>query len=108
VDPVQPNFGIRIRKLRLDKGFSQFDLAELCGISEDHVSKIDRGESWASKEVIERLARAFAVSQRALFDYRENDAFVKSGGLARRAGRKAAKLVVRHKKNVDVRMPPKR
>lgn len=101
---VQPNFGIRIRKLRLDKGWSQFDLANACGLSEDHVSNIERGNSWVSKEVIELLADVLNVAQKSLFDYSENDRFIAEGGLTRRAPRKPAKLIVRQKK-VSIRIP---
>jgi transcriptional regulator with XRE-family HTH domain len=97
VEVVQPNFGIRIRMLRLDRDWSQLDLAEACHISEDHVNNIERGKSWVSKEVIQDLADGLGVSQKALFDYSMNEEFVKNGGLSRRASRKPAKLIVRNR-----------
>lgn len=90
--------------LRLARDWNQFELAEACHVSEDHISNIERGKSWVSKEVIEDLAEGLGVSQKALFDYRKNSEFIKAGGMTRRASRKPAKLVVRNRR-VDVRVP---
>jgi transcriptional regulator with XRE-family HTH domain len=93
--------------LRLDRGWSQFELAEECHISEDHINNIERGKGWVSLEVIETLADALGVPPISLLDYSKNDEFVKSGGLTRRAPRKPAKLIVRNKK-VQVRVASKK
>ena len=68
---IQPNFGIRIRKLRLDQGLSQFQLAELVGLSEDQVDNIERGKSWVGEQTLALLSVALLVPQRSLFDYSE-------------------------------------
>jgi len=105
VESVQPNFGIRIKMLRLERGLSQFELAELVGLSEGQISNIERGKSWTGELSFALLAKALRVAQQSLFDYSQNDAFIKSGGLNRRAARKPAKLIVIRKRKVVVRIP---
>lgn len=105
MERVQPNFGIRIRKLRLDRGLSQRKLADLVGISEEQISNIERGRSWTGELSFGLLAKALGVAQNSLTDYSENQAFIESGGLSRRASRGPATLVVRRKREVIVRIP---
>lgn len=94
--------------LRLDKGLSQFELAERAGISEDQISKIERGKSWVGELTLSQLSDALNVPQSSLFDYSENDAFIKRGGLNIRAPRRVAHLVVRNKGKVVVHVPKKK
>jgi transcriptional regulator with XRE-family HTH domain len=108
VESVQPNFGIRIRKLRLDRGLSQRKLAELVGISEEQISNIERGKSWIGELSFGLLAKALGVTQSALTDYSENQAFIRAGGLSRRAPREPATLIVRRKREVLVQVLQKR
>lgn len=104
IEPVQPNFGIRIKKLRFDSNLSQQELAELCELSVDQIANIERGKGFASETTIAMLADAFKVSQQALFDYSENQAFVKSGGMKWRAGRKSITMHLRnHKVDITIR-----
>ena len=94
--------------LRLRKGLSQWELAEKCGLSEDQIGKIERGKSWTGELSLALLAHSLGLPQAALFDYSENDAFIKSGGLRQRSPRKSANLVVTRKKQVQVRVARKR
>ena len=98
IEPVQPNFGIRIKKLRFDSNLSQQELAELCELSVDQIAIIERGKGFTSETTIAMLADAFKVSQQALFDYSENQAFVKSGGMKWRAGRNSSTMRLRNRK----------
>jgi transcriptional regulator with XRE-family HTH domain len=98
IAPVQPNFGIRIKKLRFDSNLSQQELAELCELSVDQIANIERGKNFAGEITIAMLADAFEVSQQALFDYSENEAFVKCGGMKWRASRKPGALLLRKRK----------
>jgi transcriptional regulator with XRE-family HTH domain len=102
VESIQPNFGIRIKKLRLDRGFSQRKLADLVELSEEQISNIERGKNWVGELSFGLLAHALGVPQGALTDYSENEAFIKAGGLSRRASRESAMLVVRRKRKVLV------
>jgi transcriptional regulator with XRE-family HTH domain len=106
VEPVQPNFGIRIKKLRFDKDVSQQDLADLCELSVEQISNIERGKSWTGEVSLALLANAFNVSQKALLDYTENDAFVRAGGLRWRASRKNKFSILGRK--IQVVVPPKK
>ncbi|GGA67347.1 hypothetical protein GCM10011507_18580 [Edaphobacter acidisoli] len=87
---------------------SQFDLAEEVGLSEGQINNIERGKSWVGELTFALLAKALHVSQPALTDYRENEAFIKSGGLKRRAPRKPAKLIVRNRRQTLVSIPAKK
>ncbi len=51
---------MRVRKLRIDKGWSQETLAELSGLSVRTVQRIERGEN-ASLETLSALAAVFEV-----------------------------------------------
>jgi len=98
IEPVQPNFGIRIKSLRFNLDLSQQELAELCELSVDQIANIERGTSFAGETTIAMLADVLKVSQKALFDYSENEAFVKSGGMKWRASRKSSALHLRNRK----------
>jgi len=92
----------------LDKGLSQLDLADLVGLSEDQISNIERGKSWVGELTLALLAKMLEVSQSSLFDYTGNEEFLKSGGFKLRAPHKSATLIVRHKRQVLVRIPEKK
>jgi transcriptional regulator with XRE-family HTH domain len=94
--------------LRLERGLSQFELAELVELSEEQISNIERGKSWTGELSFALLADALRVAQQSLFDYSQNDAFVKTGGLKRRAARKPAKLIVTRKRKFTVQIPKKK
>jgi len=86
---------------------SQFDLAEAVGLSEGQINNIERGKSWVSELTFGLLANALGVSQKSLTDYSGNAAFIKAGGMKRRAPRKPSKLIVR-KQKVLIKMSGKR
>lgn len=94
VEPIQPNFGIRIKKLRFDANMSQQDLADLCEMSVDQIANIERGRNFAGKSTIPMLAAAlgFGEGHQELFDYSENEVFIKAGGMKWRARRKPSVL----------------
>jgi transcriptional regulator with XRE-family HTH domain len=107
VEPVQPNFGIRLKKLRFDANMSQQELADLCELSVDQIANIERGKNFAGKATIPLLAAAFHVPLQALFDYSENEAFMKNGGQKWRAPRSPNVLTVRNSK-VAIALPNSR
>jgi transcriptional regulator with XRE-family HTH domain len=90
--------------LRLERGLSQFELAELVELSEAQISNIERGKSWTGELSFALLAETLRVAQQSLFDYSQNDAFTQSGGLNRRVARKPTKLIVTRKRKVFVRI----
>jgi CheY-like chemotaxis protein/DNA-binding Xre family transcriptional regulator len=60
-------FGTAIRSQRLERQFSQEELADRAGLHRTYVSDVERGARNLSLESIERLARALEVSVSALF-----------------------------------------
>jgi len=85
---------------------SQQELAELCELSVDQIANIECGKNFASETTIAMLAAAFGMGNdhQKLFDYSENDAFIKSGGMKWRASGKPSVLRV-HNRKVDVAIP---
>lgn len=60
-------FGAHVRKLRLNKGLSQEDLAMNAELDRSYVGGVERGERNISLLNVERLARALDVSLGELF-----------------------------------------
>lgn len=60
-------FGATLRQRRKAAGLSQVMLAERAGLSLETVARVERGQSGASFEVVERLAAALEVQPTALF-----------------------------------------
>jgi len=52
------NFGNKIRKMRKARGFTQEQLAELIGIDNKHLSRIEIGKHMPTYSVLKRLAKA--------------------------------------------------
>ena len=65
---VTKRFGERIRTLRKERGLSQEDLAELCGLDRTYISGIERGLRNVALRNIDALAKALDVSISDLFD----------------------------------------
>jgi len=73
--------GKRIRRLRKDRGLALRNLAELCGLSANAISLIERGENSPTVSSLRRLAEAFNVPVSDFFqeDHQETCAFVRNG-----------------------------
>lgn len=55
-------FGQVVRKLRLERGVSQEDLAAIAGIERAHMGRIERGEKTPTLRLILKIAAAFEIS----------------------------------------------
>lgn len=64
---IKKRFGVRVRKLRLERKMSQIALAEKAGIEQQHLSNLELGNKEAKIKVIEMLATGLGVSLRQLF-----------------------------------------
>ena len=64
---ITEQLGQRIRELRKERGLSQEDLAELCGLDRTYISGIERGLRNVALRNIEALAQALGVSISDLF-----------------------------------------
>jgi transcriptional regulator with XRE-family HTH domain len=61
------NVGDRLRELRLEKGYSQRELARRAGIASNSVAVTERGEHAPTFPTIQKLARALDVGPGELF-----------------------------------------
>jgi transcriptional regulator with XRE-family HTH domain len=61
-------FGLRVRRLRLERRWSQQELSLRSGISTPHISSIERGKRFPSLEYAMRLAEALGVPLTVLCD----------------------------------------
>lgn len=62
-------FGARIRELRKSRGLSQEQLAEVIGIDQKHMSRIELGKSYPSLDRLARIAEALHVSLHNIFEF---------------------------------------
>jgi len=70
--PVVSGLGARVRQLRAIRGWTQEELADASGLAQTTVSAIESGRvSRTSADNIERLARAFGVTRRSLYEAAE-------------------------------------
>lgn len=53
--------GERIRKLRLERGWRQLDLAEQAGLNENYISDLELGRKEACLKTLSTLSRAFEM-----------------------------------------------
>ena len=61
--------GKRIKELRKERGYTQEVLAEIAGLSVDHISHIETGNTKMSLNVLVKIANAFRVStDKLLYD----------------------------------------
>ena len=54
-------FGECLRRLRLDREWSQEQLAERAGVTLNYVGNLERGEQGPSLHILIRLARALSI-----------------------------------------------
>lgn len=67
MDNIKRKFGIKVRQMRLEKGFSQETFADRCGLHRTYIGAVERGERNISIENIERIAKALKVPISLLF-----------------------------------------
>jgi transcriptional regulator with XRE-family HTH domain len=60
-------FGQQVRELRAERGWSQAELAEAAGTSEEWVRRIERGAKSPSFDTVEALSSALRVTPARLF-----------------------------------------
>jgi len=61
--------GKRIKELRIKNGLTQEQLAEIVGMGERNLSKIECGINFVSAEALEKLTLALKVTPKELFDF---------------------------------------
>ena len=60
-------FGVLIRRLRLERGYSQEMFGEVCRIDRTYVGMIERGEVNITLAMVAKLARGLGLSLADLF-----------------------------------------
>ncbi len=64
---VRTRFGVRVRQLRTERGWSQEAFADMAGLHRTYIGSIERGEQNISLENIQKLASTLGVSLAELF-----------------------------------------
>ena len=54
--------GKRVRSLRLDRGWSQEELADRSGVNRSYMSRVELGKSDVSLSVLHKIARTLGIS----------------------------------------------
>lgn len=60
--------GHRIRSYRLQRGWSQEELAERCGLHPTYIGQLERGEKNATLESVSRIAGGLSLTLSKLFE----------------------------------------
>lgn len=60
--PSTPDLGSAIKRLRLDRGLTQEDLAHSAGITTGTLSRTESGETSPSWRTVRRIATALGIS----------------------------------------------
>ena len=66
-DNILMTFGKAVRRLRSDRGISQEEFAELCGLHRTYISDVELGKRNVSLENIGRIAEALNMTLSELF-----------------------------------------
>ena len=61
-------FADNLKRYRVERGFSQEHLAELCGLHRTYISDIERGTRNVSLENVQRLALALELAPSKLLE----------------------------------------
>jgi transcriptional regulator with XRE-family HTH domain len=69
---IKTLFGLNLKRYRKEKRLSQEELSEKVDISVKHLSKIERGLTFVSADLLEKLSCNLGVSV-ARFFYKENE-----------------------------------
>ncbi|MEG0512233.1 MAG: helix-turn-helix transcriptional regulator [Clostridia bacterium] len=75
-DDLLMAFGQSVRRLRLSKGISQEEFADLCDLHRTYISDVELGKRNVSLENIKKMATALNISISGLFMEVENDASI--------------------------------
>lgn len=65
---IQQRLATNLRRLRLEKGWSQEQFADEAGLHRTYVSDLERGARNPTISVVEKLAMALGVNAGALLD----------------------------------------
>jgi transcriptional regulator with XRE-family HTH domain len=84
-DTVDAEIGARIKMLRADRGFTIEELAQRSGVSRAMISRIERGESSATAQLLNRLCGGLGITLSGLFARDDSEASSPLSRLANQA-----------------------
>lgn len=61
-DKINIKMGYRLRTIREDNGFQQYEFAVLCGISEAYYGRLERGEYSPTIKILEKISRTLGIN----------------------------------------------
>jgi len=73
-------FGETVRRLRLERGYSQERFADLCGLYRTYIGTIERGEKVVTIVTADKLAAALGLTLTGLFAEFERTPDTPNGG----------------------------
>ena len=65
------NFGLKVKFIRIKKGISQANLAELLGVNDYYISNIECGKRNITLGTINKIANALDIDVSKLFDFKD-------------------------------------
>jgi len=65
---IEKQIGVHIAKLRIDRGLTQSELAELIDVTIETVSRLERGVSIPSLKTLENISNVLNVPLKDIFD----------------------------------------
>jgi transcriptional regulator with XRE-family HTH domain len=66
---ILKDFGLRVKQLRLERNWTQQDLADQSGFHKNYIGMVERGERNISLRNIEMLAEAFGLNIQELINF---------------------------------------
>ena len=66
-----PKYADKIKELRKAKGYSQLELAYMCGLREDAVSQYERGRRRPNGKALSKLSRALGCTMEEIDGYKD-------------------------------------
>lgn len=61
--------GKRLKRIRLEKGLTQVELAQKANMNANYYAKIERGEIKPAPEIYEKIAKALKVTAADIFPF---------------------------------------
>lgn len=64
---IKQELGKKIKRMRIEKGYTQEKLSELIDVSQKALSSIETGENFVKAETLDKILEAFNITAEELF-----------------------------------------
>lgn len=64
---IKKELGKKIKRMRIEKGYTQEKLSELIDVSQKALSSIETGENFVKAETLDKILEAFDITAEELF-----------------------------------------